>query len=80
VSITQLCEAIEDPQHAQLRSLLWQTLVQAWADLCTPADGVSSIDAEVATADEFSAADMWTSQRLDMDYLSDDEDSHSPEP
>jgi len=79
-SVPQLCSAIEDPARSLHRPYLWQSLAEKWADICTPNSSVTVVDAEVATADEFSVADMWMSQRLDMDYLSDDEDVHTPEP
>lgn len=72
-SIAELCTAIEDPAQSLARPLLWEAVTHAWAALCKPVGIVTLVDAEAVTADEFSAADMWATQRLDVDYLSDDD-------
>ena len=82
MSVAQICEAIESAEFSLMRPLLWERLVEGWANLCNPeGSSIRSIDGEFQSAEEFrSVNEMWRTQRLDMDYLSDDEDVHPPEP
>ncbi len=53
------------------RTVLWSRLADAWAGMAaTPCGVVTRVTAEVLGADEYSVARYWSSERLDLDYLS----------
>lgn len=52
------------------KAVLWGKLVDQWAQLCVPQGVVSDVVAEVVCADEYSVARLWSSERMDLDYLS----------
>lgn len=51
-------------------AVLWDRLVDKWAEMCSPNGNIARITAETVCADDYSIARAWGSQRLDLDYLS----------
>ena len=52
------------------RTHLWERLVAAWVGLCKPVGTIRSIDAEVATADDYTIRRYRDSDQLDLEYIS----------
>jgi len=48
----------------------WARLGDAWAACCDPEENITSITGEVLGADEYSIDRYWSSEPLDLDYLS----------
>jgi len=51
-------------------SLLWAVLVERWASLAKPVGVIASVSGDPVSEDEYTLADYWRSERLDLDYLS----------
>jgi len=60
------------------RSILWQRLVEAWAETCKPVGQIRAIYAEAVDAREYSVEEYWQGSQLDFDYLSESEHGARP--
>ena len=65
-----IAERLLSETDPRIRGPLWWRLGELWLDACKPSGTIDSIDADLETWANFSLADVATSERLDLDYLS----------
>lgn len=66
----EIAAKIESSKSASERLYLYYALVDAWAHLCGPHGVITSVDAAAADEDEYSVAQYWESEVLDLNQLS----------
>lgn len=72
--IADLAARLDDPNLAPAdRSLLWQSLADAWTELTEPSEEVSAISAVAESLGRYSLAEAIYSEQLDLDHFSGDE-------
>ncbi len=67
----EIARRLEVVSDAQARGYLWGQLVARWMSLVDTSGSLTSALAEVTPEDEFTMREYWTTEALDLDYLSD---------